>query len=308
MRAAIPARLEAHHVATLGTIALGIVVALGATQTWAWQFHQIEGTDTARGIATLAVGITVAILAIVYVLGLLPFRLYAALTASGAATAIALPLSFYADPIGRADPALADALRSYLAPGTTTDAAIGLFMPIIAGALLLLVVGGQTLLRTERGRTVPPVDAAAMVLASLAVGAAFMPWLSGYRWADAGIQHPEGLIAASAGLVAMACTLARIGGMRTTSLAWLEVPAAAILVGGPLLLFARAVGDADPWFDDKLIDCFHYPCNRIDAGVGVYVALISAAGFAVLRCIPPAIGLLSAPPSDSQPATASSDS
>jgi hypothetical protein len=124
----------------------------------------------------------------------------------------------------------------------------------------------------------------ALAFAGLAFASVWMTWSSGTWWSALGVENTAGivtLIVASCGIVAAGLAVRR--GISSKLLAVWESAVALVMFGAPMWFLLTTVGDPDHAYEDTLIDCFSDSgiCNRIDAGVGLMLAIAAGAGYLV---------------------------
>ncbi len=257
-----------------------LLTAAGTSEIWVHGFFAADaGTDSRRGLATLAAALLLAIVCGGRAIRRIDERRYFMAAFPLAAVALAMPLWLFTDVIGRADPALAFC-DFYCPPaGSTLMGGTGLWMSVAAAACALLALCCQFVLSRRPRPALMHGGASISLAATFAFFAAFgamSPWSSGAGWSELGVEQRPGLVALAAAAVALAVCWRRARGdiSRDVYLAWSAAAGVAMLVA-PLYFFATTVGSADPAIQAICI----YPCGpSIHAASGLYVSIVAAAG------------------------------
>ncbi|MEX0749409.1 MAG: hypothetical protein WD359_01255 [Dehalococcoidia bacterium] len=136
-----------------------------------------------------------------------------------------------------------------------------------------------------------PFALIALACAMTGIASTFMPWATGFRWSELGVERIEGLIVLVAAInAALVAALGAGGGIGRQAFARWALTAGGVMLIASLWFRMTVVGDADPVYDGMLINCFSDPCGVIEAGFGLVVAVVASAGYlvaATISCAPP---------------------
>jgi hypothetical protein len=282
-----------HRAALLASAAFALLLADAAAGPWTRRVGpEDRGTDYVQGLVTLAVAVTLAALSIMALAGLLSRRSAAMLGVAASAFALAMPLSLWQSLVGDPDPALFHpARRLVTTPGDTFTGTTDLWSAVIAAAACIAAMAVVLLLPSKASHDGEQTRLSRggvylVGFAVIALVATLTTWGSGFRWSELGVERTEGLITLVAAFNAMlAGALAVRGLIEREAFARWAFAAGAVMFAAPLWFRLATIGNADPAYEQTLIECFYRPCDVIHAGSGVMLAIVAGAAYLITVAI-----------------------
>jgi hypothetical protein len=276
---------HAERALLLVALALSVAIVANVREPWIAReiFRRYDGTDYVQGMITLVAGVVQAGVVVAALVGLLPRRTAILIGLTTGAVAVALSLSLWVSLVGNADPRALDPVQSiYVRSGAEFMASTELWTASLLGATSMATFVALAMSSRLVERDVPNGGARvyALAFACTAFASVWMTWYAGTWWSNLGVERGEGLLtllAAASGM--LAASFAMYGLISPRLFAAWGLASGAALLAVPLWFYWNTIGDPDPAWDQTLIECFNPPCGRIEAGVGLMLAVFAGVGY-----------------------------